>query len=43
MVEHLEQATGFGPGFPGQFIAETTPWVFGAADAEVDPPLPRRL
>jgi aryl-alcohol dehydrogenase-like predicted oxidoreductase len=42
-VEHLEQATGFGPGFPGQFIAETTPWVFGAADAEVDPPLPRRL
>jgi aryl-alcohol dehydrogenase-like predicted oxidoreductase len=42
-VGHLEQATGFVPGFPRQFIAETTPWVFGAADADVDAPLPRRL
>ena len=27
----LEAATGFRPGFPSDFIAETSPWVFGAA------------
>jgi aryl-alcohol dehydrogenase-like predicted oxidoreductase len=27
----LEAVTGFRPGFPSDFIAETSPWVFGAA------------
>jgi aryl-alcohol dehydrogenase-like predicted oxidoreductase len=42
-VDRLEQATGFAAGFPRQFIADTTAWVFGAADADVEPRLPRRL
>jgi len=35
-VSRLEQATGFLPGFPGDFIAETSPWVFGAVSSRVD-------
>jgi aryl-alcohol dehydrogenase-like predicted oxidoreductase len=42
-VDHLEKASGFLPRFPTSFIGETTPWVFGAADAKVGPRLPRRL
>jgi len=42
-VEQLERATGFAPGFPSQFIADTTPWVLGASDAEVDGRLPRHV
>jgi aryl-alcohol dehydrogenase-like predicted oxidoreductase len=30
-LARLEQATGFTLGFPGDFIAQTSPWVFGAA------------
>ncbi|MEV0839771.1 aldo/keto reductase [Actinocatenispora sera] len=30
-VRRLEAATGFAPGFPTEFIEQTTPWVFGAA------------
>ncbi|MFG1909519.1 aldo/keto reductase [Kribbella sp. NPDC048928] len=30
-VERLESATGFEPGFPADFINQTTPWVLGAA------------
>ncbi|MBP2708008.1 aldo/keto reductase [Microbispora sp. RL4-1S] len=33
-VARLEQATGFTLGFPGDFIAQTSPWVFGAALAD---------
>lgn len=32
VLTRLEQATGFQVGFPSDFIAETSPWVFGAAD-----------
>ena len=35
-VSRLEQATGFLPGFPRDFIAETSPWVFGAVSSRVD-------
>ncbi|WIN00442.1 aldo/keto reductase [Actinoplanes oblitus] len=31
LVTRLEAATGFGLGFPADFIAQTTPWVLGAA------------
>ncbi|MEU4220647.1 aldo/keto reductase [Actinoplanes sp. NPDC026623] len=31
LVTRLEEATGFGLGFPADFIAQTTPWVLGAA------------
>lgn len=41
-VEKLEHATGFKPGFPTEFIADTTSWVFAAAAADVDQRLPRR-
>ncbi|MGC5290056.1 aldo/keto reductase [Micromonospora sp. DT231] len=30
LVTRLESATGFDLGFPADFIAQTTPWVFGA-------------
>jgi hypothetical protein len=30
-VERLEAATGFSPGFPYDFIAQTRSWVLGAA------------
>lgn len=30
-ADRLAAATGFVPGFPADFIAQTTPWVFGAA------------
>ncbi|MGK5682566.1 aldo/keto reductase [Actinoplanes sp. URMC 104] len=30
----LEEATGFVAGFPADFIAETSPWVFGAAQTD---------
>ncbi len=33
-LDRLEQATGFTLGFPGDFIAQTSPWVFGAALAD---------
>jgi aryl-alcohol dehydrogenase-like predicted oxidoreductase len=42
-VEQLDDATGFTPGFPIQFIDDTTPWVFAAAVADVDPRLSRQL
>jgi aryl-alcohol dehydrogenase-like predicted oxidoreductase len=42
-VEQLERATAFTPGFPIDFIESTTPWVFGAAAADLDRRLPRRL
>ncbi|OAH09774.1 aldo/keto reductase [Streptomyces jeddahensis] len=35
-VRRLDAATGFRRGFPADFIAETTPWVFGEASARVD-------
>ncbi|MGH9126840.1 MAG: aldo/keto reductase [Acidimicrobiales bacterium] len=31
-VERLEAVTGWRPGFPTEFIAETSPWVFGEAN-----------
>jgi aryl-alcohol dehydrogenase-like predicted oxidoreductase len=31
LVARLEEATAFKLGFPADFIAQTTPWVFGAA------------
>ncbi|MEV3921299.1 aldo/keto reductase [Actinomadura coerulea] len=31
IVARLTEATGFTPGFPSDFIAETSPWVFGSA------------
>jgi aryl-alcohol dehydrogenase-like predicted oxidoreductase len=31
LVTRLESATGFVPGFPADFIAQTEPWVLGAA------------
>lgn len=30
-VERLEAATGFSPGFPTDFIADTRSWTLGAA------------
>lgn len=30
-LRRLTAATGFAPGFPTEFIEQTTPWVFGAA------------
>jgi aryl-alcohol dehydrogenase-like predicted oxidoreductase len=30
-ITRLEQATGFTLGFPGEFITQTSPWVFGSA------------
>jgi aryl-alcohol dehydrogenase-like predicted oxidoreductase len=35
-VARLEQATDFTLGFPGDFITQTSPWVFGSA--LIDPP-----
>jgi aryl-alcohol dehydrogenase-like predicted oxidoreductase len=42
-VDKLDNAAGFTPGFPAQFIDDTTPWVFAAAVADVDRRLSRRL
>ncbi|WP_433244380.1 aldo/keto reductase [Streptosporangium sp. CA-135522] len=30
-IARLEEATGFALGFPADFIAQTSPWVFGSA------------
>jgi aryl-alcohol dehydrogenase-like predicted oxidoreductase len=38
----LESVTAFQRGFPHDFIAETAPWVFGAALTRVAPPDARR-
>jgi aryl-alcohol dehydrogenase-like predicted oxidoreductase len=35
-VGRLEAATGFKPGFPADFIAETSGWVFGEANRRLD-------
>ncbi|HEY5985798.1 MAG TPA: aldo/keto reductase, partial [Streptosporangiaceae bacterium] len=35
-AERLEAVTGFSPGFPENFIAETYRWVFGEANSRVD-------
>jgi aryl-alcohol dehydrogenase-like predicted oxidoreductase len=35
-ITRLERATGFEVGFPTDFIAETTPWVFGSTQDRVD-------
>ncbi|TVT46226.1 aldo/keto reductase [Amycolatopsis rhizosphaerae] len=35
-VARLEEATGFGLGFPADFIAQTSGWVFGEVSARVD-------
>lgn len=35
-VGRLEAATGFTPGFPADFIAETSGWVFGNANRRLD-------
>ncbi len=35
-VDRLEAASGFGVGFPTDFIAETSPWVFGETHARLD-------
>ncbi|OHV40582.1 MULTISPECIES: aldo/keto reductase [Pseudofrankia] len=32
LVDRLDDATGFSPGFPTDFIDQNSPWVFGAAD-----------
>ncbi|MCM3885273.1 aldo/keto reductase [Frankia sp. R82] len=34
LVSRLDDATGFSPGFPTEFIDQTSPWVFGAALVE---------
>ena len=39
----LERATGFTPGFPTEFIDDTTPWVFAAAATAVDRGPSRRV
>ena len=36
-ARRLEAATGFVAGFPTDFIAQTSPWVFGEANDRVDP------
>ena len=35
-VRRLEDATGFSPGFPSDFIAQTAPMVFGPVNQQVD-------
>ncbi len=35
-IDRMEAATGFEVGFPTDFIAETSPWVFGEAQARLD-------
>jgi aryl-alcohol dehydrogenase-like predicted oxidoreductase len=35
-AERLEAATGFAVGFPTDFIAETSGWVFGEANDRLD-------
>jgi len=35
-VDRLEAATGFEVGFPTDFIAETSPWVFGETQTRLD-------
>ncbi len=35
-VGRLEAAAEFAVGFPADFIAETSPWVFGEASQKVD-------
>jgi aryl-alcohol dehydrogenase-like predicted oxidoreductase len=35
-TERLEAATGFTPGFPAEFIAETSGWVLGEANRRLD-------
>jgi aryl-alcohol dehydrogenase-like predicted oxidoreductase len=39
----LEAATGFEAGFPSDFIAQTSPWVFGAALVDPGGPVRTRL
>jgi aryl-alcohol dehydrogenase-like predicted oxidoreductase len=34
LAARLDEATGFSPGFPTEFIDQTSPWVFGAAHLE---------
>jgi aryl-alcohol dehydrogenase-like predicted oxidoreductase len=34
LATRLDDATGFSPGFPTEFIEQTAPWVFGAAHLE---------
>jgi len=36
-VARLEEATGFTLGFPADFIAQTSPWVFGSAFIDPNP------
>ncbi|NUP00144.1 MAG: aldo/keto reductase [Nonomuraea sp.] len=40
-VARLEEATGFTLGFPADFIAQTSPWVFAAARVDHDLQRPR--
>lgn len=35
-TRRLEDATGFSPAFPADFIAQTSPWVFGEANQHLD-------
>lgn len=35
-VRRLDEATGFRLGFPADFIAQTSPWVFGQVSSQVD-------
>jgi aryl-alcohol dehydrogenase-like predicted oxidoreductase len=37
LVTKLEEATGFRPGFPTEFIDETSAWVYGSAGLRVTP------
>ncbi|MDT3441005.1 MULTISPECIES: aldo/keto reductase [unclassified Pseudofrankia] len=37
LVARLDSATGFSPGFPTEFIDQTSPWVLGAADLDSQP------
>ncbi|MGC5014737.1 aldo/keto reductase [Streptosporangium sp. DT93] len=41
-VTRLEEAADFTLGFPGDFIAQTSPWVFGAARVDPHPATPAR-
>lgn len=41
VVTRLEETTGFRLGFPAEFIAGTSPWVYGAAGQRVVPRRPR--
>jgi aryl-alcohol dehydrogenase-like predicted oxidoreductase len=36
-ADRLEAATSFELGFPADFIRDTGPWVFGAADVDQEP------